>query len=130
MRALCQRFLLLLLTAGLAAGVYARQSEPPEARSLPRPDDRSLHFERLTTEQGLSQGRVTSIVQDRRGFMWFGTFAGLNKYDGYDFTVYYPDPDDANSLAPGYILDLLQAGTRGGAAVATVRGFPVAFFLF
>ena len=118
MRTLRQRSLLLLLTASLTVGAYARQ---PEAQSLPRPDDRALHFEHLTTEQGLSQGRVTGIVQDRQGFMWFGTHAGLNKYDGYDFKVYYPDPDDANSLAPGFIWALhedvagmLWIGTSGG----------------
>ena len=47
-----------------------------------------LKFEHITTDNGLSQSTVTSILQDRQGFMWFGTFDGLNRYDGYNFTIY------------------------------------------
>lgn len=45
-------------------------------------------FHRISLEQGLSDGRVSSIVQDKYGFMWFGTAAGLNRYDGYNIRVY------------------------------------------
>jgi len=44
-------------------------------------------FEHISVEQGLSQGAVTSIVQDDFGFLWFGTRDGLNRYDGLTFTV-------------------------------------------
>jgi len=56
-------------------------------------------FERISIEQGLSQTTVYCIFQDTRGFMWFGTRDGLNKYDGYDFTVYKHTPGDPNSLS-------------------------------
>ena len=45
-----------------------------------------LSFSSLTIEDGLSQNTVNCIVQDSRGFMWFGTQDGLNSYDGYAFT--------------------------------------------
>ncbi|MGH7453494.1 MAG: ligand-binding sensor domain-containing protein, partial [bacterium] len=56
-----------------------------------------LHFEHISVEQGLSNYALTKIVQDQQGFLWFGTEDGLNKYDGYEFTVYKPDPADSNS---------------------------------
>lgn len=59
----------------------------------------SLHFKSLNINDGLSQGFVSSITQDRQGFMWFATGDGLNKYDGYTFTVYHHDPDDSTSIA-------------------------------
>src|SRR5215470_13761454 len=63
----------------------------------------SLPFETLTINDGLSQGFVSSIIQDKMGFMWFGTNDGLNRYDGYKFTVYYHDPFDSTSLADNQI---------------------------
>lgn len=57
-----------------------------------------LHFKSLTINDGLSQGFVSSITQDKLGFMWFATSDGLNKYDGYTFTVYHHDPDDSTSI--------------------------------
>ncbi|MFQ5632745.1 MAG: hypothetical protein ACE5I1_28590 [bacterium] len=48
-----------------------------------------IKFERIGTEQGFSHGRVhDAILQDWPGFMWFGTQDGLNRYDGYLFTVH------------------------------------------
>ena len=53
---------------------------------------RNLKFTHLTTNDGLSQGYVTAILQDRRGFMWFATRDGLNRYDGNAFVVYKNNP--------------------------------------
>ena len=55
---------------------------------------RNLKFTHLTTNDGLSQGYVTAILQDRRGFMWFATRDGLNRYDGNAFVVYKNNPND------------------------------------
>jgi signal transduction histidine kinase/ligand-binding sensor domain-containing protein/CheY-like chemotaxis protein len=65
-------------------------------------------FRHLTTNQGLSQNNVTSIVVDRRGFMWFGTQDGLNRYDGYKFTVYRHDPQNPTSISHSYITALFE----------------------
>src|SRR5690349_18215563 len=47
-----------------------------------------LRFEHMGTPQGLSHSNVICVFQDSRGFMWFGTRDGLNRYDGYSFTVF------------------------------------------
>jgi ligand-binding sensor domain-containing protein len=65
---------------------------------LPVVEGGEIRFERLRRSQGLSHQRVTRIVQDDRGFMWFGTQFGLNRYDGYHFRTFKNDPDDPQSL--------------------------------
>jgi DNA-binding NtrC family response regulator/ligand-binding sensor domain-containing protein len=62
-----------------------------------------MRFEHISVEQGLSNYAVNGIVQDQQGFLWFSTQDGLNKYDGYEFTVYKPDAADSNSLPSGFI---------------------------
>jgi len=55
-------------------------------------------IEYLGIENGLSNNAVTSIYQDYKGFMWFGTYDGLNRYDGYEFKVFRNVIGDTNSL--------------------------------
>jgi ligand-binding sensor domain-containing protein/signal transduction histidine kinase len=69
---------------------------------------RGLKFTHLTTNDGLSQGYVTAILQDRRGFMWYATRDGLNRYDGNDFVVYKHNPSDPGSLSSNFIQDLIE----------------------
>ena len=80
-----------------------------------------LKFAHITAEQGLSMGAVNCVLQDSRGFMWFGTQDGLNKYDGYSITVYKHNQQDSNSLANNFIYSLFEdkngvlwIGTNGG----------------
>jgi DNA-binding NtrC family response regulator/ligand-binding sensor domain-containing protein len=68
-----------------------------------------LKFERLSLEEGLSQSIVEGIVQDSQGFMWFCTEDGLNRYDGYNFTVLRSNPEDQASLSQNHTLAILQA---------------------
>ncbi len=63
----------------------------------------NLRFEHIGIEEGLSNESITTIFQDSKGYMWFGTMDGLNKYDGYSFTEYRFDPFDSNSLAQNFI---------------------------
>ncbi len=68
----------------------------------------SAHFERITTKEGLSQSTINVIVQDKNGYMWFATFGGLNKYDGYAFNVYKNIPGDSTSLNSNDVNGLLE----------------------
>ncbi|GAB2536064.1 hybrid sensor histidine kinase/response regulator [Spirosoma aerophilum] len=68
----------------------------------------NTRFSYLTTNQGLSQNNVTCILQDRRGFMWFGTQDGLNRFDGYTYTLYRHDPKKATSLSNSYIHTIFE----------------------
>ncbi len=80
-----------------------------------------IRFEHLTVEEGLSQNTIHAILQDSRGFLWFGTNDGLNRYDGYDFRSYMLDLEDSHSLVNNRIYALCEdresniwIGTRGG----------------
>jgi ligand-binding sensor domain-containing protein len=61
--------------------------------------EKNLKFEHLGIREGLSHSNVRGILQDHEGFMWFSTHDGLNKYDGYKFTVYKNLPNDEKSLS-------------------------------
>jgi ligand-binding sensor domain-containing protein/serine phosphatase RsbU (regulator of sigma subunit) len=65
-------------------------------------------FNHLTIEDGLSQSSVTCILQDRSGFMWFGTQDGLNRYDGYNIKVFKNDPGDSTSLTDNFIFSIYE----------------------
>ena len=62
----------------------------------------------ILSENGLSQNTVHYILQDNDGFMWFATEDGLNKYDGYNFTIYKNDPHDKNSISDNFIWTIYQ----------------------
>lgn len=64
--------------------------------------EKKLSFEALTIDDGLSQGMINCITQDRFGFMWFATKDGLNRYDGYHFVIYRHNVNDKNSLADNF----------------------------
>ena len=68
----------------------------------------SIQFTHLNVEDGLSQSTVFSIIQDRDGFMWFGTEDGLNRYDGYNFHIFKTDLSDTNSLISNFVTALHQ----------------------
>ncbi|MCD9015045.1 two-component regulator propeller domain-containing protein [Parachryseolinea silvisoli] len=68
----------------------------------------SYHFRHIGRSEGLSQSNVTCILQDHKGFMWFGTRDGLNHYDGHTITVYRHDPANPRSLSHNYIRALYE----------------------
>lgn len=80
-----------------------------------------LTFDRYSVEQGLSQSIVLSILQDSRGFLWFGTEDGLNLYDGYTFTVLRSDPMDEFSLSYNQV-NVIYEDRSGAIWVGTFNG--------
>jgi ligand-binding sensor domain-containing protein len=69
-------------------------------------------FQQIFLQHGLSQSIVKCILQDRKGFMYFGTEDGLNRYDGYKFLVYRYDPEDTNSISYNDINCLYEDNNR------------------
>ncbi len=88
----------------------------------------NIKFAHISLEDGLSQSSIYSIVQDNKGFMWFATLDGLNKYDGYNITIYRNNPNDSNSISDNVLNYLyvdspeigntLWIGTRGAGLCA------------
>jgi two-component sensor histidine kinase/ligand-binding sensor domain-containing protein len=90
--------LTILIVLSIPTSVYAAEANPK--------------FEHITADKGLSQSGVSSIFQDSQGFMWFGTQDGLNKYDGYDFTVYKYNALDSHSLSDNFISSIYEDKSR------------------
>lgn len=78
----------------------------------------NLRFESLTSENGLSQNSVRSIYQDSRQFLWFGTFDGLNRYDGFNFRIYKYDKDDPYSIS-GQVFSAIVEDKNGDLWIAS-----------
>src|SRR6476659_7082467 len=57
-----------------------------------------LEFKHLSIDNGLSQNTVNSIAQDKKGIIWVGTLGGLNKFNGYDFTVFTHNERDSTTI--------------------------------
>jgi len=103
------RLFLMMLALLVALPAHAAAPEP------------TLRFEHLSVQQGLAQESILAIVQDRDGFMWFGTQSGLSRYDGYRFVNYRSEIGNPRSLASNWVRVLhldrhgrMWLGTDGG----------------
>jgi len=103
--------LLLITSANLTASAQKSNDQ----------NGNDLRFTHLTVKDGLGANRVRAIFQDSQGFMWFGTWEGLHRYDGYNFLVYKNDPDNPFSLSNNVVTDIhedqagiLWIGTANG----------------
>jgi signal transduction histidine kinase/ligand-binding sensor domain-containing protein len=118
----------LVLFAPILLGAAPQKREPgllnPDRRvqqvradtrtiKLPVIEGKEIRFSRLSGSQGLSQVRVSQIIQDDQGFIWFGTQDGLNRYDGYNFKVFKHETGHTESLSGVYIYSLFK--DRSGA---------------
>jgi signal transduction histidine kinase/ligand-binding sensor domain-containing protein/DNA-binding NarL/FixJ family response regulator len=104
-----------LAALGLAGGIaLSAMAAPP----------RTLRFEQLNVGDGLAQESVLAIVQDRQGFMWFGSQAGLSRYDGYRVTVYRNSVSDRRSLAENWV-GVLHIDPKGRMWVGTDGGLDL-----
>lgn len=68
----------------------------------------NFHFRKLQVEDGLSENTIYCIVQDRQGFMWFGTKDGLNRYDGNSFKNYHYQPEKKQSLGNNFVRSIAE----------------------
>jgi signal transduction histidine kinase/ligand-binding sensor domain-containing protein len=82
---------------------------------------RQYFFTGYSLSDGLSQSVINCVFQDSRGYIWFGTQNGLNRFDGYSFEVYSSEPDDSTSISNRWIYSItedrdgnLWIGTKGG----------------
>lgn len=80
-----------------------------------------VSFDHIGTKEGLSESNILCIVQDSRGFMWFGTWDGLNRYDGYKITVFKNIPSDAQSISNNFINKIVE-DKKGNLWIATSGG--------
>ena len=68
----------------------------------------SRYFKRYQVENGLSNSTVFCSLQDKSGFLWFGTKDGLNRFDGYNFKTFQTDTDDPHSIGDNLIRSIYQ----------------------
>lgn len=66
-------------------------------------------FRKYQVNDGLSENTVQSIIQDRQGFIWFGTKDGLNRFDGHEFRIFRNDPTNPASIGNGFIRSIFEA---------------------
>lgn len=97
-----KKFTFLLFLLLLIGHAFAH---PDNENTFPFP----LVFRHLNTNNGLVSNYVNCILQDRYGFMWFGTEKGLNRYDGKSFIVFTNNPKDNNSISGNNVTALYEA---------------------
>ncbi len=83
-------------------------------------NSQEFKFSHITADQGLSMGVVNCILQDSKGFMWYGTQDGLNRYDGYNIVVYKNNQLDSSSISNNFINALYE--TRNGDLIIATNG--------
>jgi signal transduction histidine kinase/ligand-binding sensor domain-containing protein len=111
------RFAVLLLQRALLIAAILLAGFPPRVQA----QSGSIRFDTLSVENGLSQSTVHVILQDTQGLLWFGTDDGLNKYDGYNFTLYKHDAENPTSLAENIINTIFQ-DSHGELWIGTTAG--------
>ena len=81
----------------------------------------NLSFDFYSQEHGLSNNQIHCILQDKKGWMWFGTSQGVCRFDGYHFTVFKNDPDDSTSLK-GNLVRAITEDSKGQLWIGTENG--------
>ena len=81
----------------------------------------NYRFQQIGITDGLSHSTITSIIQDRKSFLWIGTADGLNRYDGYHFKIFKHRTDDSTSLSCNFVNSLFQ-DSQGHIWIGTIGG--------
>lgn len=90
---------------------------------VPKYEQEKYDIGYIGIKNGLANNAVTSVYKDKRGLMWFGTYDGVSRYDGYNFLNFRNEPDDSNSLINNRIVSIcgtqneIWFGTKGGISV-------------
>jgi ligand-binding sensor domain-containing protein/signal transduction histidine kinase len=84
-------------------------------------EDVYTRFQNFSTQNGLSSNSILGIVQDPYGMMWFATMDGLNRFDGYQFTVFRNDPKNPNSLSDNFTT-CVEVDVYGNLWIGTQNG--------
>lgn len=89
--------------------------------SVNAPGQKNLDFDKLGFNDGFTSSKANAILQDRKGFIWIGTWNGLNRYDGYNVEIFRPGYHDTTTISNREVLALLEdhegniwAGTTSG----------------
>ncbi len=101
-----------MFAAGFAALLFASFPSRLQAQS------QEYRFERLSVADGLSQNSALALLYDRKGFLWMGTYDGLNRYDGTGFRIFRNKRNDSTSLAKNWVTALAE-DTQGMIWVGT-----------
>ncbi len=105
-----QAIVLLLLLSCNAAIVFAQTDQ--------------YKFRRIDVDRGLSHNRIQTFFKDKSGFLWIGTYSGLNRFDGYTIRVFRNDPRDSSSLPDDNIIKLYEI-PDGRMGVLTYAGLSI-----
>jgi ligand-binding sensor domain-containing protein/signal transduction histidine kinase len=92
----------------LGHGAVPQASVVPRPIRLPIVDGANIRFARFYTIEGPSKSNAGPFMQDDQGFVWFGTPYGLNRFDGYNFKVFTPDPGNPKSISGPVITALFK----------------------
>ena len=116
-----KRLFWLTFVACLFGVLTGAQASTQERDGSPSLAPRNIQFSHVTVREGLSQAAINTIAQDQYGFIWIGTQEGLNRYDGYEMTVFEHDAKHPASLSHSWVWSVLAdrdgviwVGTDGG----------------
>ena len=81
----------------------------------------NITFEHYSIDQGMFESNIITLIQDKTGYLWFGTWDGIEKYDGYNFTTYKQEPDNPNSINSPFVNTIYEDKERN-LWIGTPRG--------
>lgn len=88
------RYTVILILVLISSYAFAQQDQ--------------IQFSRIDLSNGLSHNQVNSILKDSKGFLWFGTLSGLNRFDGYQFKTFKHDAVDTTSIVDDFITQIYE----------------------